>query len=489
MHEFICPHCSIPLRLRDDSFRNRTIECPECKQLVLIEETDHGFLGVAAPVRTSLSQPPNRIFPKFSLTTWSIAGLIFLGSLLAVGAFLSRPKHLVEPDHIDLGEAGLKETNPAQVERHPVVKNVTPAMPVAAHKQSAPESSAENTIPTDPVSEKLAGIFRLLNFSRQQSGQHEPLIDQQHASHHSWIARLVASSLPGPLPHWEAEWNAPVNDEFVRRRISAFTNPLIPVMSGDDHYPATHFVGVSGVGVDAADLPRQHPRAGIFSASQVTRREDVTDGLSNTILVAGVQSELGSWARPGTASIRSFTREPYVHGPDGFGTGHPDQMLVLMADGSVKTLNAQTEAVVVRRMAAMADGIALDPKVVGDPLTVPATGAHPVVMPAPVEDPPIEAELEPDLPVMNLQPRLQQKIVRFELTRPTPFRHVLVDLQELIGVPLDVSTLPPETLDRSVKIMLEDITVEDILKQLCAISETSYQTIGEKIQFSAKPAP
>jgi len=494
MHEFICPHCSIPLRVRDDSFRNRTIECPECKQLVLIEETEHGLLGVAAPARKSPSQKSTEAPQKFTLPMWSMAGLLSLGGVLVIAFFLLRPKQPVEPDRIDPREAGLKEAVLEQAELNPVDTGSAPATPAPAHVgQTTPESSAESTVPDDPVSEKLTGIFQLLNFAHQKSGQQAQLIDQQHAAHHSWIASLVASNLSGPLPHWEAEWNAPVNDEFVRRRIPAFTNPLIPVMSGDDHYPATHFVGVSGVGVDAADLPRRHPRAGIFSASQVTRREDVTDGMSNTMLVAGVQSELGSWARPGTASIRSFTREPYLHGPDGFGTGHPNQMFVLMADGSVKTLSAQTEAVVVRRMAAMADGIALDPHVPGDPLTLSAAGARPIVMPAPVQDLPqdlpIEVEMEPDRPVLDLQPRLQQKIVRFELTRPTSFRHVLTDLQELIGVPIDVSALPPEILDLSVKVTLENITVEDILKQLCAISETSYEAAGEKILFSRKPAP
>ncbi len=65
--------------------------------------------------------------------------------------------------------------------------------------------------------------------------------------------------------------------------------------------PATHFVGVAGVGDDAADLPVDHPRAGVFGNSRTTRLEDIHDGASNTLMVLGVTRDLGSWAAGGSA--------------------------------------------------------------------------------------------------------------------------------------------------------------------------------------------
>src|SRR5262249_21127427 len=116
-----------------------------------------------------------------------------------------------------------------------------------------------------------------------------------------------------------------------------------------------HFVGVAGVGSDAARLPASDPRAGIFSYDRATRWDDIRDGASNTWLVLGVRDHLGSWAAGGPSTVRGLTREPYVNGPDGFGTGQEDSMLVLMADGRVRTVSRQADPRILRSLAAMAD--------------------------------------------------------------------------------------------------------------------------------------
>lgn len=491
MHEFVCPHCSIPLRVRDESFRNRTIECPDCGRKVLIQETAHGLAGVAAATGPSL--PPrqeSRVLQRSARRTFLTVWIVVVVGLLISGLLSISLLHRTDPPEPVSGSLPFSEqaveTVPAPAVESPLDSPAT--MPVEV--EVAPPA------PTDPVQARLLAISRMLadhvreyqTYPLQQAGKDNV--------ERSWISRLAEWQLPAVHAQWTHNWNARANDEFVRRRFSAFENPLVSQKSGDDNYPATHFVGISGVGVDAAELPRHHPRAGIFSSQRQTTPADVTDGLSNTLLLAGVESKLGSWARPGSATIRSFTREPYLHGPDGFGTGQADSMLVLMADGNVKTLSTKTDPLVIRRMAAMADGLALDAAAeAGDPVTMQArlpADKFPGGAIASVSDAPILVELAPEpleseLSVPDMTSRLEQKIALFEQVKPAPLRNILFDLQELAGVPVDASLLKEEVLQRSVSVTLRNTTVGEIFQQVGRSAGVSCIVRQSDIQFTMIP--
>ncbi len=323
-----------------------------------------------------------------------------------------------------------------------------------------------------------------------------------------WLATLESefpsTSRPGPIPLWERGWQDPINGGFVRRRLPALVNPLITQQVGDDGYPITHYVGVAGLGVDGPTLPANHPRAGIFGYDRTTRPEEVVDGLSNTIMIAGVTDGLGSWSNA-DATIRPFTQEPYINGPDGFGTGQADGMYVLMADGSVKFLSDQTDPVVMRCMTAMADGFSLDPAIPGDPLDVepPVMIAEqdPVtpVEPQPMVDTPM-VELTPeelallsepiDVPVAIDPPRvfiersLQVSLTRFEQPN-VELRLVLLTLEELIGASFGWNV--PDTdewngvLERTVSVNLENTTVEVVLSEVLTSVGLTYRLEDEGI--------
>ena len=51
----------------------------------------------------------------------------------------------------------------------------------------------------------------------------------------------------------------------------------------------THYVGVAGVGEDAARLPAGDARAGMFGYGRQTRQQDLLRGEANTIAVLGVK--------------------------------------------------------------------------------------------------------------------------------------------------------------------------------------------------------
>jgi hypothetical protein len=463
--EFACPNCQARLRSRDRSLVGREMPCPDCRQALRISDSDDGRLVatlVAAPLASKTvpagsSRGPIRI---------AIGSVIVLCSGLLF--YVTR-----EP-----GAAPAPQ--PAQV-NPPPVEPVVPNPPAPAEAE---------------VALRLKQLGGWLDESRKVDGAWPLGLDGAEslpeAQRLSWMAHLAERNVHdgAPPPNRNQAWNAADNDRFVRRRIDAFQAPDA-VAAGPDGFPAGHFVGVAGVGKDASSLPKAHPRAGIFGLNRRTTTEDVKDGLSNTLLVVGVESNLHSWAN-GAHSVRGFTEAPYVRGPDGFGTGQADGMHVLMADGSVRFLDTKADPVVTRRMAAMADGLPLDPKAPGDPrdLEPVMTPVTPIAgnldkLPVPVnpaDDLPITPELASDLPKIDIEKALAQPIKQYLLVKPTPAVDVLYEIRELCAVPLDWSSLPSDAdapLSKSISVALENTTVGAILstvaEQLSAeISQTPF---------------
>lgn len=128
--------------------------------------------------------------------------------------------------------------------------------------------------------------------------------------------------------------------------------------------PVTHYVGVSGVGADAATLPLKHPRAGVFGYDRRTSLKDgFPDGTSNTLMLIETANEPGHWAFGGRATVRGFEpgTAPYL-GPErpfgGFHSGPPvlfgsrtHACNVGLADGSYRTLSSATAPEVLEALA------------------------------------------------------------------------------------------------------------------------------------------
>ncbi|HUG90597.1 MAG TPA: hypothetical protein VML55_07180, partial [Planctomycetaceae bacterium] len=396
------------------------------------------------------------------------------------------------------------------------------ATPTQPQNDSRP-GPAGNPAPVgveDQIGDRLTRLGERLDAYRGAHG-HFPAGTVPHpqfppADRFSWLAELADDEgQPGrSRPLWDQRWHDPLNDRFVRQPMPDVLNPAVGEQVGRNRFPATHFAGMAGVGPDAPELPVTHPRAGIFGYDRQTRLEDIHDGTANTILVAGVQVRLGGWAGGGPGSVRSFTREPYVNGPDGFGTGQPDSMQVLMADGSVRTISKAVSPVIVRRMAAMADGFPLDdavPGEPGDPPPVPRPTVEPVDDPdlahaapappraarradAPIDDPAPEEHADPPVaaptppePAIDVAAALAQQIARYELPRPVAVRRLLVELEDMIGAPLDLGggdTIELEArLDRTVSVRLEKTTVGAILDDVTRQAGISYTIDGGTIRL------
>ncbi len=527
---FHCPACRAPLRLRDRRFLGASFPCPDCQSELVLLELQDGTATVqlattpsanppktgaqratqntalqgtreapksevaetaAAPVRKAKSgtrspaEPPAASSGQEAwwrewllsplVISWTIAGVFGLTmTVLILRDSASSP----QPVTPATDQAKTGDTREDPLEGH------SGELPAAAAGKPAWMAAT-----TDTVSKRLEKLGTQLTAF---ADQHEEFPHQKTtpaapaAGRWSWLSVLERNRQPELAPAGGAgtrSWDDPTAERFVRRQVPEFQNPSLATKVGERGYPTSHFAGVAGVGADAADLPADHPRAGIFRQHSPTRRNDIQDGAANTIAVMGIESGFGSWAEGGRATARALTAEPYLHGPDGFGTGSEDEMQVLMADGSVRTVNANTDPRLMRRMAAMADGLPLDLNIPGEPgdRPIPPPVSAPPVMPVaenppdeppvsalPVQNPPVrEAILRPD--PLKVQ---QQTLASFEMTAPRPRRELFSLVEDFFGRPVrwtdDELGARRAVLDEPVTIRRESITVGELLQELLA---------------------
>ena len=473
--------------MRDRSLRNRTIDCPDCAQPVYIEEVQSGLVGVL--VEESFEARGFTLrdrYPGRSLIPRLVAIVLTLG-VLAGGAWMSglfhewgRTDPIVADDSGNgataTGDVGVMGTTDPDSDRDPGSEHVLDSdEPRVPDQQAAlpPRGRSSAEI-------RLDGIHVLIDTYLSRHGVFPSEMNESGiapAERFSWIARIESQvGAHHGLVDWSQSWQDPVNERFVRRRLPAFQNPAIEQAVGEDGYPASHFAGITGVGPDAAFIPKDHPRAGIFGKDRKTRIEDIRDGLAQTMLVAGVRNGLGSWARAGAATTRSFSTEPYINGPDGFGTGQLDGMFVLMADGSIKFLSRDVDPAVVRHMAAMADGDGhVRPTPAADNRFPQRSESAASVAAAEASERPIDVPLTADIAEIDFDQVLSHRLVKYELTRPAPIGELIREFEELTGVPIDTSQISPRRLDQRVRLTRENATYGELLTDLLSAAEMRFE--------------
>jgi hypothetical protein len=162
-------------------------------------------------------------------------------------------------------------------------------------------------------------------------------------------------------------WQAPANQPFVTTAVKLFRCPS-DHKAGPDSVNITNYVGLAGVGDDAATLPARHRRAGFFGYERKTKLEDVKDGTSYTLLFIETTANNGSWAAGGPATVRGVDPDgeaPIAKGGP-FGIVHSDTRWnfggikawanVAMGDGSVRRVDRKTSALVLAALATVAGG-------------------------------------------------------------------------------------------------------------------------------------
>ncbi len=231
----------------------------------------------------------------------------------------------------------------------------------------------------------------------------------------SWIAELLPY-----LGHsdWNLNfannWKSAENQRVTQRPLAEVVNPALgPAVAAGD-FPVTHYVGAAGVGEDAAGLSADDPRAGVFGYERQTRMQDLVRGGANTIAILGVQERCGPWAQGGGVTVRALTQQPYVNGPDGFGSGQAGGMVVGMADGSARFISKDVAPEILEQLVSVRSGdkvnmAALDPQPPGLlealPPPIPAKPRPPVAKtkPAPPLDRKLKAQLDEPIQKLSLK--------------------------------------------------------------------------------------
>ena len=172
----------------------------------------------------------------------------------------------------------------------------------------------------------------------------------------SWLASIlpyVDQNALHKMIEFEDGWGDDSNEKAARTQIPVFLNPGRPFAG--DGAGRTHYIGIAGLGKDAPTLPADHKRAGIFAINRKTKISDIIDGTSNTMMTSEASGKIGPWMSGGTATIRPFTKKPYINGPDGIGGPYRGGVNVGLADGSVRFISENIDPTILERLSTMAD--------------------------------------------------------------------------------------------------------------------------------------
>lgn len=150
-----------------------------------------------------------------------------------------------------------------------------------------------------------------------------PYLDQQQ------LAKQIDEKKP---------WDDTVNQVAAKTKIVIFENPSARPVDLDGHGRAD-YAGVAGLGEDGPKKKVTDKGAGAFGYNRKTRIRDFTDGTSNTVIVGDVGDKRGPWIQGGPGTIRPFTKQPYIKGPDGWGGHHVGGAHFVLADGSVRFIS------------------------------------------------------------------------------------------------------------------------------------------------------
>jgi prepilin-type processing-associated H-X9-DG protein len=125
-------------------------------------------------------------------------------------------------------------------------------------------------------------------------------------------------------------------------------------------FPLT-YVGVAGIGADAAALPARHPHAGVFGYDRVTRLRDLSDGVATTMVVVETTRGHGPWTAGGPTSVRGVdpATRPYIGRDRPFGGYHPGGANVAFADCSIRLVRDSIDPKVFEALSTVAGGEAL----------------------------------------------------------------------------------------------------------------------------------
>ena len=169
----------------------------------------------------------------------------------------------------------------------------------------------------------------------------------------SWMAAILPYVDQAPLYNQintKGAWNKGANEALGTTAVDVYVHPTIQAEPGSATY-----VGLAGVGKAGPTLDARNPKAGVFAYDKPRGLRDITDGTSNTAMVAE-SNQSNPWAAGGPGTIRPLTQAPYIGGVDGIGGVSPGGANVLMGDGAVRFISDKVDPTVMEAITTIAGG-------------------------------------------------------------------------------------------------------------------------------------
>jgi prepilin-type processing-associated H-X9-DG protein len=178
----------------------------------------------------------------------------------------------------------------------------------------------------------------------------------------SWMVEIVPYIEANPLYsriETEKGWDAEENRFVALMTYRLYQCPGFPDRRPEGTFSASHYIGIAGVGADAAELPKDDPRAGFFGYERKLTTKDIS---ASTLLVALETSQAqGAWTAAGLPTVRGLEENetPYLGIKGQFGGNHNGGVNALFADASVRNLRVSIDPAVLEAIATIkgSDGV------------------------------------------------------------------------------------------------------------------------------------
>ncbi len=206
-----------------------------------------------------------------------------------------------------------------------------------------------------------------------------PWLDEPYPKRHRCFAALQpyherpAPREGGKLPQGRFErlagqleprlpWDAPANRDAVNTSIRGLLCPAHPSFEADRKPALGYYVGITGLGADAVELPLESPRAGFFGYVRRLRTgQDLPNplprGTGFIMLATETMIDNGPWAAGDRSTLRGLdlSQRPYLGYERPFGGMHHGGANVLTVDGAVRFHTDRTDPDVLERLATLSE--------------------------------------------------------------------------------------------------------------------------------------
>lgn len=140
-------------------------------------------------------------------------------------------------------------------------------------------------------------------------------------------------------------WDDAANRQAVNTSLLWLQCPAHPDFAIRHEPGLTHYLGIAGLGKDAAEVGAKDRRAGVFGYDRPIAYADIAAGISQTMMATETAADIGPWAAGGPGTVRGLDSQalPYIGPGRPFGGLHRGGLNVLFVDSSVRFLNANIE--------------------------------------------------------------------------------------------------------------------------------------------------